>query len=860
MKLWAKILSLWMTILLSLTVIYLPVMAAEETNDGALKAMSLFRMLDVIPEYYDYNINFNQEMTRGDFANAVFKLIAPSGYKGTQVYYYDVTEPHWAYDAICYLTEQGILHGSKDKIFEPDAPIEKAAAYKIMISVLGYQEYASYNGGYPTGYLKTANRLELNEGISEHASLTMAEMLILLFNGATTGVFEPDTFGDSYNVYSISKDKTLLSVHRNLYFQRGIVNGADMMSLNQMELSTDDEVLIDDNRYTTQIPFAEYLGEEIEFLYQYQKTTNRKTIVWAYRTGNTDVVNVETEYDAFFDSDNYVFEYWDGNNEKSIRLDKSIKLIFNGGSTTRGVSTLLNLPRIKVKFAGKGNLYSVAIIEEAETFVIGMMQSEEQIIYDKIIPTKKLELDPLEYQFFSMRLSNEEEIAFEDLKIGNVLRVLKSDDGEHLNVHVGNVTVEGSVSKIISKEHSDIFVISDVEYRKPHNGQTEPYSVGDTVTLYLDSMGMVAYVEVKMPNDYAAFLIRATESDGNFNKTLLIHLLGQDGLVVTKECKERVLIDGIAYKDSQLAYRALCGTARNFQPQFALIHYNAEGKIASIDTIAKTEKEKSDSLSVSVPYLEDQRYKTMGMIGKLSLVDDNTLFFAVPEDEEIATAKDNQFQIVKKSDLVNDSMYSLETYKNSEKVDTEKYVVLKGYSFRGLLPMDMPIIVSNVGTALNEAGESVDCLEGYQGTTLVSICAEDGYDLDGLKFTEGDWVRVRTNSAGEIVYAQILLDAESIATTTTNSADSNAGYRMIVGYVHDVVGKAIRIAEGDPAVCTQVMYGNSIPVLIVDKNERDVIRLGTMNDAETWYHAGGGCSRVALLTRYTIPYLMVIYK
>ena len=77
MKLWAKILSLWMTILLSLTVIYLPVMAAEETNDGALKAMSLFRMLDVIPEYYDYNINFNQEMTRGDFANAVFKSTVP---------------------------------------------------------------------------------------------------------------------------------------------------------------------------------------------------------------------------------------------------------------------------------------------------------------------------------------------------------------------------------------------------------------------------------------------------------------------------------------------------------------------------------------------------------------------------------------------------------------------------------------------------------------------------------------------------------------------------------------------------------------------------------------------------------------
>ncbi|WP_017726203.1 S-layer homology domain-containing protein [Halalkalibacterium ligniniphilum] len=61
-----------------------------------------------------------------------------------QVYYKDVSPDHVAFAAIHFLTERGILSGSADGTFQPDQPLTRAQAAKILAEELQLSAPASY--------------------------------------------------------------------------------------------------------------------------------------------------------------------------------------------------------------------------------------------------------------------------------------------------------------------------------------------------------------------------------------------------------------------------------------------------------------------------------------------------------------------------------------------------------------------------------------------------------------------------------------------------------------------------------------------------------------------------------------------
>ena len=132
--------------------------------------MDVLRLLGIIPDYYDYNADFNGKASRADFSDAVYKIMNTGAYGTETLYYYDVPKTHWAFDAISYLTERKIIGGSSDKLFEPDADIKQTEAYKILITAMGYGEYAENNGGYPSGYIKAASMTKISLGIDRKST------------------------------------------------------------------------------------------------------------------------------------------------------------------------------------------------------------------------------------------------------------------------------------------------------------------------------------------------------------------------------------------------------------------------------------------------------------------------------------------------------------------------------------------------------------------------------------------------------------------------------------------------------------------------------------------------------------------
>ena len=126
----------------------------------------------------------------------------------------------------------------------------------------------------------------------------------------------------------------------------------------------------------------------------------------------------------------------------------------------------------------------------------------------------------------------------------------------------------------------------------------------------------------------------------------------QKGEVVYAETASNVIIDGVKYKNVEDAYVTLSGT-----PLFALIETDKSGKIKVIDTPNfNPESESEDSLTVSVPWAEGIRYKSIGVLGTQSVVNSNTKIFAVPSDANLDNADDIDFTILTSSQITNDTM------------------------------------------------------------------------------------------------------------------------------------------------------------------------------------------------------------
>ena len=310
------------------------VSAADNTQKDieVENAMEILRLLGLMEDYYDYNTNLDEDVSRADFVNMVGKLIKASTSSADGLYYYDVPATHFAYTSINALTEMGVVKGVKEKIFEPDAPIDEAAAYKILLSIIGYGQYAEYNGGYPAGYITVAGRLKIADKVSGGRNLTRGNMLKLIYRTAKTEMLTPVSIGSNGgSKYEVSDDKTILSVYYDIYYGKGIVNSAAMVSIDGSAPGGKKDVKVNETVYNSEIDASHCLGLETEFLYQRSASEDVGEIIWIKPTGKTDSLSIDEEDVAGFDSESYTLSYYDDRGVKrSVTLSRGITVLYNG--------------------------------------------------------------------------------------------------------------------------------------------------------------------------------------------------------------------------------------------------------------------------------------------------------------------------------------------------------------------------------------------------------------------------------------------------------------------------------------------------------------------------------------------------
>ncbi|MBO5008372.1 MAG: S-layer homology domain-containing protein [Clostridia bacterium] len=838
------------------------VSALDADYEEAYNAMEVLRLLEFIPDYYDYNVNMQSTVTRADFAVSVARIMNFGSYSGNGVYYYDVPKTHWAYDEICALTDNGVLSGNGNKLFRPDDVITAPEAYKMLLTAMGYGIYAEYNGGYPAGYFAAASKADID--VTANGELTVADMFLILFNGMKANIFDAESFSSTGAEYSVSEDKTLLTVYHDIYYEEGILTGADCITLDGAILE-DDEVVIDGVTYIGRdIELGDYFGQYVEVFYHHTKNAQDKTILWAAPTGESQVLEFTAERDACFDAQSFTLEYYDAQTDKlkEITLDRGMTVIYNGGCTAEKVDEIFNLPEYTAKLVKNGSKYKVAVVKSYDNIVVERIDSENLIVYDKLVPTKSVKLDPDLYEKMTLKMLGSSGAEFGSIAVGNVLSVYKSKDGRYLEADISGNQLSGIIDSVETEEGGFNVVVNAIEYYLPEEAAPKGISAGISVIMYMDAQGKPAYVKESASKYSPAYLIDVAKESSGLDNCVNIRLMGSDGIVTVAPCADKVKIDGDSKDNITDIYSALCPDIA-FAPQFAMVMLNSEGCITVIDTVKAGKGGTNDVLAVNSPYKLNQEFRTFGAFGMTSFVNSNTLFFSVPADDKAAAADDDEFITLRMNQLVDGTKMNIETYKTEDRIGYDQFVVIKGYGTSNFVATQNPIVVEKIVMKLDSEGEQRECVKGYQGTGYVEYMAGDSYSFMKAGISDGDTIRVRINARNEIEGAQILVDYSDIENSITGAPETSTSYTTSLGYAYDVVGDVVKISYNkDNLTDVGLVMSTASRAIIVYDSEAlpEKVRTGTVDDIITYYNNGSDCSKVFLVQGYMIPKVFVIYK
>ena len=135
----------------------------------------------------DYgNFNPDSTITRAETAAVMCRLVGVQEEIGstTQSVFSDVPSTHWAAGYVAKASELGIINGHGDGTFGPSDPVTYEQIITMLVRAWGYAETAASNGGYPDGFLKTAQELGIIKGdiISISAACPRSAAAVFCYN------------------------------------------------------------------------------------------------------------------------------------------------------------------------------------------------------------------------------------------------------------------------------------------------------------------------------------------------------------------------------------------------------------------------------------------------------------------------------------------------------------------------------------------------------------------------------------------------------------------------------------------------------------------------------------------------------
>lgn len=792
-------------------------------------------------------------------------------------------------DEIFDMVEELNLVKNADYIREiPKAAMSRNEILCAMVSALGYNYMAEYSGKYPSGHLKYANLLKLDDSLrrgGDGSFVSGLEFTKLLFRAFKVKYNRTVGIGEDGTLYK--DDQTILEAVHGIKKAEGRVT-ADSKTNFYTEINSDGFIEINSVKMKNTIyDGSEFLGTYVEVWY---KDIAETEIVALKKTSSNEEITIEAR-DISSETTARNIVYYNGKNKKFVKLASDVSVIFNGivkNDYTRN-DFLPNSGEIKLIKNSKGE-YDVVIVESYSVDwveSINIHTGKVGMLYGKILDFGS----DKKYDKIDIFDVNGDRMYFLEVKDDDVLMLYESQNGKYLKVIVVRQKISGKIefenndsSGKRYKIGNEMYYLSR-EYDSIKSLNKENLTLGFSGTFFLDKFGYIvaARKENVASDKYIGYVINVTKVKNDI-ETSQIKLFTAEGktqvlefadkvkfnntrLVLQKNCRNEFLDNNNEYENS-------CGIKRQ------LISYtlNSKGQVNAVDiayTTSPEEGETENSIKCTYNFSTDggKRYwkEATNSFDALVPVNNETKYFVVCGKE--AEPDEKSFVVGGKEILTDSKYYDIEAYKCAVGYSAN-YVVIYG---GGVAQDDNYFVIDSVFNMLDDEGSVCKYVRAMSVYNNSKECADipisDSYSGEVLTDDNyGDICFLTLDYYGKIIASRKILDYsnkefEFSSYMSNGSHDTCQEKRYTYSSVFDFDGSIAKCRLGfdvsdeskDFEYYRADGYGK---IVVVEKkvSGKEKIRIGTIQDIKSYKKYGNEYSGVFQTQYYNDPKGFIIYN
>lgn len=817
---------------------------------------------------------YTNSIKRADFAYILGKLLKQKNSDDSNDrYFIDVADYDFASPYINALTSMKIISTNAEKKFEPQRSITGNEAIKMVITALGYNPLAVARGGYPMGYRRIAQQIELLDGlaIDGDGDVTWEQAGELLFNALLMPQYIPTEIsnGGDEIAYTKSNENTLLKELYGMEFVKGTLTGSNGSDI-KFDVASDENSLVADgvkckiNGETED--YTDYLGKNIYAFY----TKDEKKLYYLFEDLDDKNEELIINIEDVSSYNNGVMKYYDGDKEKSVDLT-SATVLYNKAIPQDKVYEIfsgLTCGEIRlIKIDGSG--YSTAIISDCKPFVLKFTDTLSETLYS-LSDNRVIKLR--EYEKVNIKDEKGANLTVDKLAANSVMNVYASAEKERIDIFVTMASIEGIASTINSGDgkitvDSKIYEAENTFENTVLNG----LNAGSNVRLYLDKFGKVIYAKILSHDGMeTGYLIAARADEGGFDDVLRFKICNSAGEVKTYESADSLSVDGVNFRMS--GKKALAAIPGNGQTQLIKYSVNSDGKIRTVDTYLAGNEDQDSTLTRTKDgstYMQKYWHR----LGKDVIITADTKFFCVPTDDKAVSAEDSEFSVVKCDSLPDLQNLKLECYKEKGENAYTDAIVYR------INPSDLResdykkafmFLVEENSEAIDENGEEYRSIAGmYKGTKTEIKIYEDSLINTNVPVSDiapGDILRYRNDYKGKALEIDMLYDRSANKkfgweNDHMYASSYTAIFQISSGYISDKNDSVIGWSYTLGGNTDERINATESTIMVYDEDNRnEKVYKGNYNEIRDYKSAGNECDMI--FVQYNQGYIqsVILYK
>lgn len=749
-------------------------------------ALGVFEMLE--DGYWQKN-----QVTRGEFATVVAKMIKANtdGYPRYDYSpYVDIDRTNFAYPAVCYLTDIGILNGDGNSEFRPNDPILVNEATKMIMCAIGFKDACELNGGYPSGYNKfaTIQGIYNNLSFSSTSAMTAMEMAKMVRNALEAKIMDKVIYReDGTTDAMISETKTLLTETYKMENLIGTVEGTYFSYFSANEVGLENEVMIDGvcYQFDTKLDMEAYLGYEVNFYYMEDVSGYRRPYI-AYcesRNGKNTEIDIMAKDIVSLTASEFVYNDERGN-ERKVQIQPTTEISYNGKPFFELGQESLAIKEGHVKVISHDSASradAVIIQEQFDGLFDRYNKTNYQVVFQDNM-TQKLPEVKFDTVYRTRLTLDGKDIKPEELVKNDAITFTVSKDGEYIRGYVSRTVESGQISRVTTEEYPagqfTLVILNDTEYFVSQYCANE-ISTGFSSDFQITYDGRILGTKssTSKGGNYG-YLIKFGTEGGAFNNSFRVKILDKNGKVAeyVSALKVNTNVDG------EIMQRSASDIANKYasyfeDPQVVVFETNNAGEIRTLYRAADYTKELGDpdDLDFGMYYTGTARYNN-NLIANCA-INDSTVIFRVPF---VDRDRDEDYQIESKETLSNGS-YTVDIYDIRNGVSN--VIAIKDKEPTKLSDTADTLIVDKFSTAWDEEKqEKVLEVSGWSKGELISLKVDDDVSqVESLTTTEekdikdlvrGDVIQYTTGS-NDYLYTYRVLFNYTLRGATDNYFEAN---------------------------------------------------------------------------------------